>query len=87
MNILIHISFIKSLNKIPYRKLSRNCKQYSKMRKEHVLIKSLFNKIPPYLLYYKLQGYGKTLFHQRCSESQKNKKQKKTTSVCRYFTK
>ena len=29
----------KSLNNIPYRKLSLNCKQHSKVGKEHVLIK------------------------------------------------
>ena len=45
----------KSLNNIPYRKLSLNCKQHSKIRKENVLryyasfkvrkIESLFYKI------------------------------------------
>ena len=53
MSILIHIFFVtkKSLNNGPYRKLSMNCKQYFKIRKKLVLIKCLFNKVPPYLLY------------------------------------
>ena len=32
------------------------------------LVKCFLNKVLPYLLY--LQGYGKTLLHQRCSQSQ-----------------
>ena len=62
----------KSLN-IPYRKLSLNCKQYSK------IIKCLFSKV---LLsnngfqskYFILQGYDKTFIskkHQKNSESKK----------------
>ena len=55
MNILIHIFFLKkkSLKNIPYGKLSLNGKQHFKERKEHVLIKCLFSKVLPYLLYCK----------------------------------
>ena len=55
MNILIYNFFVtkKSLNNILYRKLSPNCKQHFKERKEHLLIKCLFNKALPYLLYCK----------------------------------
>ena len=43
----------KSLNNILYRKLSLNCKQHFKIRKEHVLMKCLFHKVLQYLLYCK----------------------------------
>ena len=39
----------KTLYNIPYRKLSLDCKQHSKLRKEHVLIKRFFKKVLPYL--------------------------------------
>ena len=53
MNILNHklICDKKNFNKISYRKLSLNFKQPSKLRKEHVLIKYLFNKVQSYLLH------------------------------------
>ena len=55
MNILIYILFCdkKSVNNIPYRKLSLNCKQHFKTKKEHISIKCLFNKVLSYLLYCK----------------------------------
>ena len=44
--------------------------QANAIRKEHVLIKCLFNKVLSYLLYCK--DMVKSLLHQRCSQSQKN---------------
>ena len=35
----------ESLTNIPYRKLSLNCKQHFKVRKEHVFIKCLFDGV------------------------------------------
>ena len=56
MNILIYKWFCdkkKSLNNISYKKLWLNCNPPFKIRKEHVLIRYLFNKVLPYLLYSK----------------------------------
>ena len=68
----------KSLN-IPYRKLSLNCKQYSK------IIKCLFSKV---LLsnngfqskYFILQGYDKTLLYQK--NIKKIQSQKNNNNCC-----
>ena len=43
----IYILIVTRLFNIPYRKLSLNCKQNLKIRKEIVLIKRLFNKVLP----------------------------------------
>ena len=64
MNIFIYILIMW------HRKLSLNCKQHFKERKEHVLIKCLFNKVLPCLFI--LQGYAKTLLHQNCSQLKKH---------------
>ena len=42
MNYYSHFETKNSLNNIPYKKLSMNCKQHSKIRKEHALIKYVF---------------------------------------------
>ena len=72
----------KSLNNILYRKLSLNCKQHFKIRKEHVLMKCLFHKVLQYLLYCKdiVKSYYIKGVH-------RVKKLKKKTSVRRCFTK
>ena len=42
MNYYMFLNLMKSLNKIPYRKLSLNFKEHSKIRKKHVLTKYFF---------------------------------------------
>ena len=56
MNILIYVRIIlwqKISWQYSIQKIISRCKQHFKIRKEHVLIKCLFNKAPPYLLYCK----------------------------------
>ena len=63
----------KYLHNIPYRKLLLNCKQHSKIRKEHVLIKCpLFNKV---LLYCK--DMVKPITSKVFTESKKQQQQQK----------
>ena len=47
MKVFIHILLYgkKSLKNIPYRTLLLNCKQHSKIRKQHILIKCVFTTI------------------------------------------
>ena len=86
MNILNHklICDKKFFNKIPYRKLTLNFKQPSKLRKEHVLIKYLFNKVQSYLLHCEDMVKPSNI---KGSQSQKKNKKKTTTSIHRCLTK
>ena len=57
----------KCLNNIPYRKLSLHCKQHSKTRKEHVLIKYVY--LIRFCYIFLLQRYHRALLHTRRSEA------------------
>ena len=57
----------KSPNNIPFKKLSLNSKEHSKTIKEHVLIKRVL--LIRFFQISTVQGYGRTMLHQRRSEA------------------
>ena len=63
MNYYNHFVTKNRLNNSPYKKLSMNCKQHSKLRKEHALIKYVFEGSTISLILIKL------LLHQKRSEA------------------